>query len=157
MNQKYRIGALGALMDEYDRAASDLIKIIERVDMEEFQKVYDTITEDEDCRSIQTIMTHVVRSGYGYAVSIRKSFGSEATRPEIKLSLPLEAINEFRKMLSYSEETFDGKWDLNYDEIINTTVISNWGKKYDIESMLEHAIVHVLRHRRQIQKFLNVV
>ena len=30
---------------------------------------------------------------------------------------------------------------------------SGWGQSYDIEQMTEHAIVHVLRHRRQIEKF----
>ncbi len=28
-----------------------------------------------------------------------------------------------------------------------------WGQVYDIEQLTEHAIVHVMRHRRQIEKF----
>jgi uncharacterized damage-inducible protein DinB len=154
MSLKYRIGALGALMDEYERAAADLIKVIEQVTQSEFQLIRDTATEDEDCRSIQTIMTHVVRSGYGYAISIRKSFGIDASQTKIKLNTPLEAITEFEKMLSYSAETFNGRWGMSYDEIDNTAVVARSGKKYDIESMMEHAIVHILRHRRQIEKFL---
>jgi hypothetical protein len=31
---------------------------------------------------------------------------------------------------------------------------ARWGPRYDLEQLLEHAIVHVLRHRRQIDKFL---
>jgi len=31
---------------------------------------------------------------------------------------------------------------------------SRWGAVYDLEQLLEHAIVHVLRHRRQIERFL---
>ena len=27
------------------------------------------------------------------------------------------------------------------------------GQSYDAEQLLEHAIVHILRHRRQIEKF----
>jgi uncharacterized damage-inducible protein DinB len=154
MDKKYRNGALGALMDEYDRAAADLIKVIEQVTQNEFQIIKDTITEDEDCKSVQTIMTHVVRSGYGYAIRIRKSFGIDASQTEIKLNTPLEALTELGEMLSYSAETFNGKWEMSYDEIDNTTVIAKSGKKYDIESMMEHAIVHILRHRRQIEKFL---
>jgi hypothetical protein len=41
------------------------------------------------------------------------------------------------------------------DEEISATVInSGWGVTYDAEQLLEHAIVHVLRHRRQIEKFI---
>ncbi|HEY5122872.1 MAG TPA: hypothetical protein VIK14_03975, partial [Ignavibacteria bacterium] len=29
-----------------------------------------------------------------------------------------------------------------------------WGQQYDIEQLLEHAIVHILRHRRQIENFI---
>ena len=30
---------------------------------------------------------------------------------------------------------------------------TGWGQLYDIEQLTEHAIVHILRHRRQIEKF----
>ena len=29
-----------------------------------------------------------------------------------------------------------------------------WGQLYDPEQLMEHAIVHILRHRRQIENFL---
>lgn len=29
-----------------------------------------------------------------------------------------------------------------------------WGQLYDYEQLMEHAIVHVSRHRRQMQKFI---
>jgi hypothetical protein len=31
---------------------------------------------------------------------------------------------------------------------------ARWGPVYDLEQLLEHMIVHVLRHRRQIERFL---
>lgn len=31
---------------------------------------------------------------------------------------------------------------------------TKWGQQYDVEQMLEHAIVHILRHRRQIKNAL---
>ena len=30
----------------------------------------------------------------------------------------------------------------------------SWGQLYDVEQIFEHAIVHILRHRRQIERFL---
>ena len=73
----YRTGAVGALMDEYERAAAELVSILEKITDEEFERIRDTKTQDEDCRSIQTIMRHVIRAGYGYAGYMRTAWGME--------------------------------------------------------------------------------
>ena len=31
---------------------------------------------------------------------------------------------------------------------------SRMGEEYNFEQILEHAVVHILRHRRQIEKFI---
>jgi hypothetical protein len=36
-------------------------------------------------------------------------------------------------------------------------LLTGWGQHYDIEQMMEHAIVHVLRHRRQVEKFVEKI
>jgi hypothetical protein len=41
-----------------------------------------------------------------------------------------------------------------YERITALEIQAPWGPVYDLEQMLEHAIVHVLRHRRQIERFL---
>jgi hypothetical protein len=40
------------------------------------------------------------------------------------------------------------------EEIARTVINSRWGVVYTVEGLLEHAVVHVLRHRRQIEKFI---
>jgi hypothetical protein len=42
------------------------------------------------------------------------------------------------------------------DGIQSIVIQSGWGVPYDLEQLLEHAIVHILRHRRQIEKLNNV-
>ena len=37
-----------------------------------------------------------------------------------------------------------------FDESLK--IKSSWGQLYDIEQITEHAIVHILRHKRQIEK-----
>ena len=66
-------GAIGALLDEYERAIKDLKSVLSTVTDTELITIVDTQTDDEDCRSIQTIMAHVVRSGYGYAITVRST------------------------------------------------------------------------------------
>jgi len=142
------------MMDEYERAVADLVVILGRIRDDEFELARDLETKDEGCRSIQTILQHVVRAGYGYASYIREAYGIEAKRPDIPLPKRLESVDQLEKMLAYTAATLEGKWELSDEEIMAVRIPSRWGPVYDLEQLLEHAIVHVLRHRRQIERFL---
>lgn len=154
MQKTFRKGAVGAMMDEYERAVFELQAIIQNVSGEEFTRIADAETKDEDCRSIQTIVSHVVRAGYGYANYIREQFSMNAEPLEHKQIAHHEVGGEIDKMLAYTVATLDGKWEMSDEEIMKIVIHSRWEPIYDLEQMLEHAIVHVLRHRRQIEKFL---
>lgn len=39
------------------------------------------------------------------------------------------------------------------DQIEAVEMTADWGPTYDLEQLIEHAIVHILRHRRQIDKW----
>ena len=153
MKKTYRSGAIGALMDEYERAASELGRLIERIPEDDFVRVVDSQTKDEDCRSVQTIMSHVVRSGYGYADYVREQFSIVSTRPQPKLLSRQESLEQLDAALRYTAQTLEGRWEMSDEEILDTVINSRWGATYNVESLLEHAIVHILRHRRQIEKF----
>jgi len=160
MKKTYRKGGVGAMMDEYERAAGELKNVLGRASEEQFVRIVDPDTKDEDCRSIQTIMTHVVRAGYGYADYIRGAFGIPSTRPKETLpgsTLPVvrgKATEKIDGFLAYTAQTLEGKWEMTDDDIQKVSMKSRWGSNYDLEQLLEHAIVHILRHRRQIERFL---
>jgi uncharacterized damage-inducible protein DinB len=149
-----RKGGVGAMMDEYERAAADLSAILRRITDEEFERVRDRKTQDESCRSIQTIVHHVVRAGYGYASYIREAYGADGMRPDVPLGMRLQYLERLDAMLAYTDATLEGKWELSDEQIQAIQIRSRWGAMYDLEQLLEHAIVHVLRHRRQIERFL---
>ncbi len=142
------------MMDEYERAAETLKSIIEHVSEEDFSRIVDTETKDEDCRSIQTIIYHVVRAGYGYADYIREFYGVASARPKIEQIQCHEAAEKIDAMLVYTAQTLEGKWEMSDKEIQGISMKVRWGVTYDLEQLLEHAIVHILRHRRQIERFL---
>jgi len=156
MKQDFRVGAIGALMDEYEKAAEKLKVTLKPIGQNLFIKIVDTETEDTDCRSIKTIMNHVVRSGYGYANYIRKYFNEKLIerKEDYELILPEKACNELDMMLLYTVETLKDKWNMKYDDLFKIKIITTWGPEYNLEQLFEHAIVHILRHRRQIEKFL---
>jgi len=153
MSKTYRSGAIGALMDEYERAAAELRRVVEQIPDEEFVRVVDSETKDEECRSVQTIMSHVVGAGYGYADYIREQFSVESSRPPKRLLSRQESLEQLDAALAYTAQTLEGRWEMSDAEISGTLINSRWGVVYDLEQLLEHAIVHVLRHRRQIERF----
>src|ERR1044071_9112097 len=154
MREIYREGAIGALLDEYERAVWELRRLAGQIDDVDAVRVVDPTTEDEDCRSVQTIMSHVVNAGHGFAALLRKSFSIPWTRPPWALLSRGEYLERLDAVLAYSAETLEGRWQMPYEEISGTFIKTGWGPTYDVEQLLEHAIVHVLRHRRQIEKFM---
>lgn len=154
--EDYRKGAIGALMDEYERAAIELKTIVENIGEDDYTRIVDTETKDEDCRSIQTIMNHVVYAGYGYANGIRRQFSipHEPLGQERKQIPPSEIGDEIDKVLAYTAKTLDEKWEMSYGEMEEIIIMRKENFSENIEQLLEHAIVHILRHRRQIDKFL---
>ena len=156
MEKKFRRGAIGALMDEYERAAFELKKLVTSIGEEDYTRIADAETQDADCHSIQTMMNHVVHAGYGYANAIRRKFEIPHTplgdeRPQIS---QVDIGNEIDKVLEYTIETLDGKWEMSYEEMNATFIEDRANFRENIEQLLEHAVMHILRHRRQADKFL---
>lgn len=151
----YRGGAVGALMDEYERAASELRRLVEQIPDDDFVRVVDAQTADESCRSVQAIMSHVVSAGYSYADYVRGQFSIASARPRHRLLSRRESLEQLDAALEYTAQTLEGRWGMSEEEIAGMTINSSWGVVYDLEQLLEHAIVHVLRHRRQIERFVS--
>jgi uncharacterized damage-inducible protein DinB len=149
-------GAQGALLDEYEKAVEELIDLIKTVSPTELTTVVDRQTKDPDCVSIQTILTHVVRAGYGYVNYIRRNLGETIdVIPGKSLSSTQAYELALRAMFASNVQLFEDYPHLQLEETEMTKKIcTNWGQYYDPEQLLEHAIVHILRHRRQIERFL---
>lgn len=154
MTNFYRKGAVGALRDEFERAIADLKHTMADISDEELITVADSKTSDERCKSVQTILSHVVRSGFGDAVYIRQLKGEKIEYPDSILRLNINDYNkDLNNLFSFILETFINIQDADLEQFDDDKKIkAYWGQVYDIEQITEHAIVHVLRHRRQIEK-----
>ncbi len=155
MTKTYRQGAIGALLDEYERAIADLQQTIADFSDNELIVIIDNKTADPRCKSVQAILSHVVRSGYGDAIYIRQLFGEKVDFPDEVLRLTVDDYNtDLNNFFAFVTETFANIKDNQLEEFDNNKKINtSWGQVYDIEQITEHAIVHILRHRRQIEKF----
>jgi uncharacterized damage-inducible protein DinB len=154
VTQGLRSGALGALLDEYERALGALSALLGTLSDSAFELTRDRETRDNDCRSVQTVLAHVTSSGYGYADMIRSAIGADSTRPDLGLRSRATTIDGLAALVPYMEETLRDRWTMSYEEMAALRIQARWGPTYDLEQLLEHAIVHVLRHRRQIEGFL---
>jgi uncharacterized damage-inducible protein DinB len=156
MKQYRNNGAIGAILDEYEKSIDDLKMVLTNISNTHLISIADSTTKDPDCKSIQTILTHVIRAGYCYVIEIRKSVGEQINYVDRK---PLNTIEEYKleldKMFNYNEQLLKDYPNLKLEQKDpNKKIKVAWGQQYDSEQLLEHAIVHILRHRRQIERFL---
>ena len=148
-------GAIGALLDEYERVILDLIETIASLTELQLSTVVDAETKDEDCRSVQTILTHVLGAGYYYSFAIGKHLGQAVTATDrVTYSAVADYSRDLHHLMSYTESIFANiSNELLQEKGSQKKILASWGQRYDIEQLMEHAIVHILRHRRQIERF----
>jgi len=157
MQASYRDnGAKGALLDEYEKAIKELQSLISSIPDDNLKLVVDSQTSNSDCVSIQSVLTHTVRAGILYVQEIRQSLGEEVVfcKREYYDSVG-EYVHALDNMFKMNVQLFNDYPKLSLEENDASKKIKvAWGQIYDVEQLYEHAIVHVLRHRRQIERFL---
>ena len=149
-------GSIRGLLDEYKKAINELISVIKPLNFTQLSTVVNNETKDPDCKSIQTILAHSVASGYSYSVYIENSIGLDTSCPyDITFDNVNQYIEALNSMYDYCENVFKNNTIPEIEQIDNSKKIkTKWGQQYDIEQLMEHAIVHILRHRRQIEKII---
>lgn len=154
MDKLYRQGAIGALLDEYEKALTELISCITDVPDTMLAAIADPVTKNQNCRSIQTVLAHVADAMYYYAAEIHRFKGHDYTTPE-KTLRPAAShyADDLRDAFRFTTEVFKNIHDNELEQSDNSKkLFTNGGQLYDIEQLMEHAIVHILRHRRQIER-----
>ena len=159
MNDKNNQNAVSALLAEYEKAIIELQYVIQEISQDDLIFTVDQETKNPDCKSIQTILSHVVSSGYSYCVYILNFKNKNSIRPKkVNRSSTADYINDLDNVLKFTQETFAIIEDDTLEECeASNKIKTSWGQLYDIEQLMEHAIVHILRHRRQIQKFKTTI
>lgn len=148
----YRKGAIGAMTDIYEDALLNFKSLLNSISNEQFlESIY---SDEKDFQSIKNITFHIINSGYVYSNYVRKSFGAEITNNQFTINSVSEAIEELDKMFDYKLKTYKDKWLMTDDEMMQTIIKTSW-TTYDLEAIIEHSIVHILRHHLQIKKIID--
>jgi hypothetical protein len=111
-------------------------------------------TDDEDYQSLETILFHVLRASMRYMIWICDKLNLD--NPQIDPPPPISELNN--RAGDYLNHLFE-RWRLPLvnvpeDLFFGTSYKSNWGDDFCIESMLEHAVLHPIRHEFQLKNLI---
>ena len=111
-------------------------------------------TSDPSYESPEHLGGHVFRAARNYLTWI----GECVKRPVEDLDQDTDFVRIARKGRAFVDEVL-AAWrrhlsSLEDVELAPATYKSRWGEDYNIEQMLEHAVVHPMRHRIQLERLM---
>lgn len=149
LDYKYKgVEALVLLHEEKMLSFIDIWKIAKQANLKL------PITNDPDYQSLNHLLEHIVRSSRGYIIWICEKLN--LSDPQINIPPTFEKIeNDIDEYIAHLLD----RWKLplvNVDEkdFFTQTYMSNWETNYCIEAMLEHAVMHPVRHEFQLRNLL---
>jgi uncharacterized damage-inducible protein DinB len=113
-------------------------------------------TTDKDYQSLETLLKHILGAARGYMVWMCKQL--DLPDPEIKPAPDIDTIEA--QADSYLEHVLE-RWPLALADIAEEkfgphSYTSNWGEAFSIDSMLEHAVMHPIRHEFQLRSLMQM-
>ena len=148
-------GPFGALMDEYARAAEDFCRVVESFDLARFDA--ERPSNDSNTVSPRAICLHVIGAAHRYAHYIRKARGLDFVDRYEADPAQLRSPQGVRALLTegivLTEDAVEPLLNATDQEIQALSFAVRWGPRYDPEMILEHAVCHLLRHRRQLERW----
>ena len=114
-------------------------------------------TDDPSYVSAEHLGGHVFRAARGYLTWMGEFVG----RPITDVDTDTDPLSIARKGRAFVGEVL-AAWRrhlalLEDGEMTPATRKSRWGEGYTIEQMLEHAVVHPMRHRIQLERLMSDV
>ncbi len=111
-------------------------------------------TDDSDYQSLDTLLRHILRAARGYMTWICDQLN--LADPEIRPAPEPEEIEGHAD--EYLMHIFD-KWrlplaDVPEEKFHAPTFLSRWKVAYCIDAMLEHAVMHPIRHEFQLKNLI---
>ncbi|MDP2359631.1 MAG: DinB family protein [bacterium] len=153
---RWRPGPLGALVDELERAVLHLDSLLEALDEEALARP--RTLPGAAGLTLREVLEHVLYSGHVYDDLLRTAFGAAAPPDPPARDLPGQDLTALRRRLralpTGTWSLLADKADWSEEEIAALRIRAGWGVDYDLEQLLEHAVVHVWRHARQVERLL---
>ena len=147
----YRYGAARTMVYLHGQYLQEFLDVWQ---VAEASKIVLPKTDDPNYVSIETLLNHVLRAARSYMVWMCEKL--MLPDPEINPPPQLEVIKA--EAGNYLKHIID-RWRLPLAEIDEERFHkleypSNWGTRYCVDAMLEHAVMHTILHRVQLEELL---
>jgi len=114
-------------------------------------------SDDPYYKSLDTLLYHLLRSARGYMIWMCDKLGLED--PQIKETPLAEMIEQ--KAVEQLAHLFE-RWrfplaDVEPELFEDKAYKSNWSVEYCVDAMLEHAVMHPIRHEFQLKNLIQIV
>ena len=114
-------------------------------------------TTDPAYKSMETLLRHPLKSSRGYIVWICQKL--DLPDPEID---PVPELEQIEPSAEIFLEHLLQRWqlplcDVPEERFFDRTYTSNWDAEYCIEAMLEHAVLHPIRHEFQLLNLMKAL
>lgn len=110
-------------------------------------------TGDSDYASLDSLLHHALRAARGYMTWLCEKLGL----PDPGIEPPPEAARVEREAEQYVEHLL-ARWRTPLAEVeearFGATHKTRWGEDMSCEGMLEHAVMHPIRHRFQLEELM---
>jgi len=111
------------------------------------------VTEDPSYVSLETLRHHVLRAARGYLVWICEQL--RLPDPGIR---PVPADLSHAEAAGYLDHVLEG-WGASLlnvadEQLDHPEYVSRWETLYSIDAMLEHAVMHPIRHSFQLEELM---
>lgn len=109
-------------------------------------------SDDADCSSLGAMLRHVLGAARGYLVWVCECLGL----PDPGIApVPDDVEEALDAYLDHLLARWDGPlYGLDQKTADRATFPSRWGTVYCIDAMLEHAVMHPIRHTLQLERAL---
>lgn len=118
------------------------------------RKVVLPLTTDKDYESLESLLVHVLGAPGRYITWICEKLNLSV--PHITKIPTTENIqSEARDYLEHITEIWRYPLiDIEEDRFYKPSFLSNWGSEYSIDGMMEHAVMHPIRHAFLLKNLL---
>ena len=146
----YRYRGARALVLLHETALRDLLPVWRGAKAAEVRL---PSTKDPDYSSLETLLHHALRAARGYMTWLCEKLG--LPDPGIEAAPePSRVDQEAERFIEHLLE----RWRLPLADVEETrfgaTHKTRWGEDMSLEGMLEHAVMHPIRHRFQLEELV---
>jgi uncharacterized damage-inducible protein DinB len=148
--RNYRYRGARALVLLHEQALRELLPVWQRAKAAHVQL---PSTQDPSYASLGSLLHHALRAAGGYMTWLCEKLGL----PDPGIDPVPEASRVEQEAGRYIEHLLE-RWRLPLADVeearFETIHKSRWGEDMSLEGMLEHAVMHPLRHRFQLEELL---